>query len=209
MTRAAALSMLAALSLGACAPDKPGNDKTGHDNTAMAREAEARSEILADRFQKELLTALTAAMEAEGPEGAIGVCASIAPALAVQLSEESGASVRRTALRTRNLAAKADATEQRVMEGWSSAPLDKNRSPKRWVAHEGGEYRYMRAIPTMPMCLACHGQNIAPEVTAEIRKHYPEDQATGFAQGQLRGAFSIRWDEAALSRAMSNGEGRQ
>ncbi|WP_335339092.1 c-type heme family protein [Sphingobium sp. MI1205] len=93
----------------------------------------------------------------------MGVCSSIAPALAAQLSEESGASVRRTALRARNPAVTADATEQRVMEGWSAAPLDENGRPKRWLAHDEREYRYMRAIPTMPMRLACHGQNIAPE----------------------------------------------
>ena len=204
MMRRALFPLLSALSIGACAP----NELAG-DRARMAQEAEARSEILADRFQKDLLSALTEAMASEGPEGAIGVCASIAPALAAQLSEESGASVRRTALRTRNPAAKAEATEQRVMEGWSAAPLDEEGRPRRWTARGGGEYRYMRAIPTMPMCLACHGENIAPEVTAAIRAHYPEDKATDFAPGQLRGAFSIRWDEAAMSSAIRNGEADQ
>ncbi|OJU09934.1 MAG: hypothetical protein BGN86_14995 [Caulobacterales bacterium 68-7] len=199
--RHAGFALLAVLSLGSCA-----SDELRTDRMAIADEAQARSEVLADRFQRELLSALTAAMAAEGPQGAIGVCSSIAPALAAQLSEESGASVRRTALRTRNPAAKADATEQRVMASWAAAPLDDSGRPKRWTAREGAEYRYMRAIPTMPMCLACHGDNIAPEVTAAIRAHYPEDQATGFATGQLRGAFSIRWDDAALSRAIKKGD---
>ena len=202
--RRAALPLLSGLALSACA-----SSELADDRAKMAEEAQARSEILADRFQKELLSALTAAMAAEGPQGAIGVCSSIAPALAAQLSEESGASVRRTALKTRNPAAKADATEQRVMARWAAAPLDDEGRPKRWTAREGGEYRYMRAIPTMPMCLACHGENIAPEVTAAIRAHYPEDQATGFAPGQLRGAFSIRWDDASLSRAIRNGGANQ
>ncbi len=204
MMRGAALPLLSALSLAACAPNE-----LASDTPVMTAEAAARSEILADRFQKDLLSALTAAMAAEGPQGAIGICSSIAPALAAQLSEESGASVRRTALRTRNPTARADATEQRVMEGWSAAPVDENGRPKRWTAEEKGEYRYMRAIPTMPMCLVCHGENIAPEVSAAIRARYPEDQATGFAPGQLRGAFSIRWDEAALSRTIRNGEAGQ
>lgn len=202
--RRAALPLLSGLALSACA-----SSELADDRAKMAEEAQARSEILADRFQKELLSALTAAMAAEGPQGAIGVCSSIAPALAAQLSEESGASVRRTALKTRNPAAKADATEQRVMASWAAAPIDDEGRPKRWTAREGGEYRYMRAIPTMPMCLACHGENIAPEVTAAIRAHYPEDQATGFAPGQLRGAFSIRWDDASLSRAIRNGGANQ
>ncbi|WBX86486.1 DUF3365 domain-containing protein [Sphingosinicella microcystinivorans] len=109
-------------------------------------------------------------------------------------------------MRTRNPAAKADATEQQVMGGWSSAPLGEDGKPRRWTVHEGDQYRYMRAILTMPMCLACHGANIAPEVTAAVRPNYPEDQATGFAPGQLRGALSIRWDEAALARSIRNGE---
>lgn len=49
------------------------------------------------------------------------------------------------------------------MEGWSAAPLDENGRPKRWLAHDEREYRDMRAIPTMPMRLACHGQNIGPK----------------------------------------------
>lgn len=202
--RRSALPLLSGLALSACA-----SSELADDRAKMAEEAQARSEILADRFQKELLNALTAAMAAEGPQGAIGVCSSIAPALAAQLSEESGASVRRTALKTRNPAAKADATEQRVMASWAAAPIDDEGRPKRWTAREGGEYRYMRAIPTMPMCLACHGENVAPEVTAAIRAHYPEDQATGFAPGQLRGAFSIRWGDGALSRAIKNGDAGQ
>ena len=162
--------------------------------------------MLADRFQKDLMGALTAAMAADGPQGAIGVCSSIAPALAAQLSEESGATVRRTALRTRNPAAKADAVERRVMEGWLAAPLGEDGKPRRWTAREGGDYRFLRAIPTLPMCLACHGETVAPEVAAAIRAHYPDDRATGFSPGQLRGAFSIRWDEAALRRAIGSGD---
>lgn len=198
--RRIALSLLIATGLGACA-----SNEMSHDRAATAVQAEARSAALADRFQKDLLGALTAAMAAEGPEGAIGVCSRIAPALAAQLSEESGAIVRRTALRTRNPAALADATERHVMESWTDAPLDENGRPKQWSAMEGGTFRYMRAIPTMPMCLACHGETIAPEVRAAIRAHYPADEATGFRPGQLRGAFSIRWDEAALSRATGVG----
>lgn len=202
--RRVSLPLMLALLLAACA-----STELTADSTVMTQEARARSEILADRFQKELMRALAAAMETEGPQGAIGVCSSIAPALAAQLSEESGAIVRRTALRTRNPAARADATERRVMESWTASPLDEGGKPKWWTAREDGAYRYMRAIPTMPMCLACHGENVAPEVMAAIRAHYPEDQATGFALGQLRGAFSIRWNEVPMARAIKIGEGRQ
>ena len=33
---------------------------------------------------------------------------------------------------------------------------------------------------------------IAPEVRPILKQHYPDDQATGFAPGDLRGAISVR-----------------
>lgn len=203
--RRAVLPLLAALSLPACAPVEQGRDRA-----AMTVQAHVRSEALADRFQQELLGVLTAAIAADGPQGAVGICASIAPTLAARLSEESGARVRRTALKARNPMAAPDATERQVMTDWTANPLDESGRPRRRVSREGGGYRYMRAIPTMPMCLACHGETIAPEVKAAIQAHYPADQATGFAPGALRGAFSVRWDEAALARAIrKDGEARR
>lgn len=196
MSRAVLVSLLAA-GLSACA-----TDQRLADRDAVAPEAEARAAALADRFQKELLTALTAAMQNGGPASAVGVCSTIAPSIARNLSEESGATVRRTALRTRNPAAEPDTLERRTMENWSEAPMGVDGRPAQWSGWDGGEYRYMRAIPTMPMCLTCHGENVAPEVKAAIQAHYPSDQATGFKAGQMRGAFSIQWDEKALQRLL-------
>ncbi|MNT54386.1 hypothetical protein D3C72_1915480 [compost metagenome] len=55
-----------------------------------------------------------------------------------------------------------------------------------------GEFRLMKAIPTGEPCLACHGQNLKPELAAVIDQRYPQDQARGFAPGELRGAFTLR-----------------
>jgi mono/diheme cytochrome c family protein len=40
-------------------------------------------------------------------------------------------------------------------------------------------------------CAACHGTNIAPGVQAKLAELYPNDQATGFKPGELRGAILI------------------
>ena len=45
---------------------------------------------------------------------------------------------------------------------------------------------------------AAQGSDIAPDVKAAIAAPYPDDDATGFKPGELRGAFSIRWEKAAL-----------
>jgi hypothetical protein len=62
----------------------------------------------------------------------------------------------------------------------------------------------MRAIPTDALCLTCHGATLAPELAAAIARDYPADAATGFAQGQLRGAFSVIWPAAAVTATPSN-----
>jgi len=53
------------------------------------------------------------------------------------------------------------------------------------------QFRYMKAIPTGEVCLQCHGSNIDPSVEATLKTFYPHDQATGFKQGDIRGAFTI------------------
>ena len=48
-----------------------------------------------------------------------------------------------------------------------------------------------RTEPVMmkPMCLACHGAEVAPEVQAAIAERYPDDRATGYRAGELRGVI--------------------
>ena len=58
--------------------------------------------------------------------------------------------------------------------------------------------RLMRGIATEPGCLACHGAQVAPAVRAAIAAHYPDDAATGFAVGDLRGGL---WVEVPATAA--------
>ena len=52
-------------------------------------------------------------------------------------------------------------------------------------------FRFMKAIPTGQVCLKCHGDNIAPAIKAKLQKLYPNDKATGYKLGDIRGAFTI------------------
>lgn len=52
-------------------------------------------------------------------------------------------------------------------------------------------FRYMKAIPTKGLCLTCHGEALTEPVKATLAELYPEDKATGFKVGDIRGAFSI------------------
>ena len=50
----------------------------------------------------------------------------------------------------------------------------------------------MKAIVMQPQCAACHGSNIDPELEQAITEKYPNDKATGFDVGNIRGAFVVR-----------------
>jgi Protein of unknown function (DUF3365) len=157
-----------------------------------------QSRVIAQQLGTELKAELTTALSSEGATGAINVCRKRAPEIAAKLSRESGAVVSRTALRVRNPANAPDDLQRAILEQFA-ADLAEGRSELPLEAaveiNRGGkiEHRYMRAIPMDTMCVACHGKQVAPEVASAIASGYPADQATGFEQGQLRGAFSVIW----------------
>jgi hypothetical protein len=153
---------------------------------------------LAQQLGGQLKAELGRAMSSGGPVAAIAVCKTRAPEIAAQLSKDSGAIVGRTALRVRNPANAPDALERALLEQFSEELASGQFTGPLEAAFEinrGGqvERHYMRAIPTDPLCLTCHGSALAPEVATAIARDYPDDQATGFEAGDLRGAFSVMW----------------
>ena len=165
-----------------------------------------RSRALAQQLGTELKGELGAALASSGPSGAIEVCRKRAPEIAARLSREAGATVSRTALRVRNPANAPDDLQRAVLEQFAVDLASGQIEPPLEAAVEinrGGriERRYMRAIPTDALCLTCHGTELAPEVKAAIARAYPDDQATGFSAGQLRGAFSVIWPAVPMAAA--------
>ena len=168
---------------------------------ALAQEVawmgEARK--VATSVPPKLVVVLSDEIARSGPEGAILVCRDKAPQLAKAASEESGWTVRRVSLKNRNRKAVPDAWERAVLEdfdrraaaGESPATLEK----AELVQDDGRSVRrYMRALPTQQLCLQCHGsaEQLKPAVLERLRTIYPDDKATGYAVGQIRGAMTIR-----------------
>ena len=159
-----------------------------------------RSRALADQLMGELQAELKQAMQQGGPVAAIAVCRTRAPQIASRLSASAGADVGRTAMRVRNPANAPDDLERAVMAGFASelaqAVTPASAPPEASIeirSARGIERRYLRAIPMQPLCLTCHGAKLAPEIAAAVLRDYPQDAATGFEPGQLRGAVTIRW----------------
>lgn len=169
-------------------------------------EALLRCKATAATLGSNLKAALGQAMQDTGPVGALEVCNVQAPAIAAAIDEREGVTVGRTSLKWRNPDNKPDAWERGILEKFAAdkAGGASNLDLETWAVvpgPDGGrDFRYMKAIPTLPLCLKCHGTAVAPEVAEKIRTLYPEDHATGYGLGDLRGAFTV-------SVAMAEDEG--
>ena len=173
---------------------------TLYAHNAMAQE-HTHFEEQAQKAIKELATSLKAAlvdaMEKGGPIAAIPVCSQIAPTIASELSYKYGMTVARTSLKVRNPANHPDSWEEAVLQQFEQRKAEGEPisalvfSGERVEDHQNEQWRMMKAIPTETVCLTCHGSNIEAPVQAILNELYPDDQATGYNLGDIRGAFSI------------------
>lgn len=153
------------------------------------------SQDLVREFGSTLQSELKLGLSEGGPVGAISVCSAKAPQIASDLSRRSGAKVRRTSLRYRNPANAPEPWEAEVLRQFelASSTFDSTVPPEYFARAEDGSARYMSVIRVGPVCLACHGESLTPEIAAKVDADYPHDRARGYEVGDVRGAFSISW----------------
>jgi hypothetical protein len=168
--------------------------------TTVSAEPEPRSADLEDQarglvqqFAAELKPRLKQALATGGPTHAIEVCASEAPRIADALSEQSGWAVRRVSLRARNASrATPDDWERGILEQFDQRQAaGETAADLRASATSGGTYRYMQAQGVEGVCLVCHGESLARAIADTLEQYYPDDAATGYSMGQVRGAISL------------------
>ena len=150
--------------------------------------------IIAEAFAK-LSGALGGAIGKSGPAGALSVCSEKAPQIAKDAGTAHGVTLRRATHKPRNPKNAADEVEKAALEAFIAA-LAKKEPPKPQVITSADGSRAFLAPIVLgnPLCLQCHGtpgKDIAPETLAAIEKLYPDDQATGFKLGDLRGLWRI------------------
>jgi len=146
-----------------------------------------------------LLAVLTVEMDQGGPEGAISACRDKAPQIAKAASAETGWAIRRVSLNNRNPKAVPDAWERAVLEEFdrrAAAGENPKTLEKGEVVADGERksYRYMKALPTVDLCLNCHGAHasLSPAVRDKLAALYPQDKAVGYSLGQIRGAMTLK-----------------
>ena len=150
---------------------------------------EAKQKI--QHFAKTLKASLTSAIKAGGLEAGVEVCSKQAQAIANSLSTD-GWQVSRISLKPRNPANTPSTWQQIVLERFEAQMVEgKPVADLVFKTQDKSTFSLIKAIPTGELCLKCHGSAIAPEVRQTIKRYYPKDQATGFAVGDIRGAFVV------------------
>jgi hypothetical protein len=145
------------------------------------------------KAQQELVAAATNAMVAEvfgelqaglasggGPAG-IEACRLKAPVIAANVSKQFGLKIGRTSYRLRNRA--------NTTPAWAVREVAHRVAEPTYLAGPGGELGALLPIRLRAECEMCHGpvESITEDIHRAIDTFYPNDQAVGFVEGDLRG----------------------
>lgn len=156
--------------------ETPGDDR----QVQLAIADKARTE-LATRLMKRLGDSIASG----GPAAGIEVCSSEAAGIAASVAEANNVRIGRTSHKLRNPDNGGPAWVAQVVMDRSTAP--------RFFSGPDGALAVATPIPLGPMCRQCHGPvaDIGPEVKEALARRYPQDMATGFEVGDVRGWFWV------------------
>lgn len=150
--------------------------------------------------QAQLGKNLKKAIQEKGTVGAIKFCHSEAKTLTDSMSVMSNAVIKRVTDKPRNQSNKANNKElghiayfkERLASGNAISPI---------VERENDEIQVYYPITTNALCLQCHGQPNKQVQTATmltLQSLYPTDEAVGYDVNEVRGIWSIKFDEQTI-----------
>lgn len=125
------------------------------------------------------------AISNKGPTGAIGVCDLEASGLTQKVAEKHDVKIGRTSFRLRN-------PENNPPDWAKQFNLVKKRIEEQVILHnDSGRVAVFSPIRLGKKCATCHGpkDQLSDDVKDALAERYPEDEATGFKPGDLRGWF--------------------
>jgi len=139
---------------------------------------------------------LKAAMKKGGVDSAVRFCNRVALPLTDSLSKTFEVKIKRTALKLRNPQNEPDTLEAYMLDLYLQIQKMQKPMVGKALLANNNDVRYFAPIFLKKQCLKCHG-TVGQEVTNDtyelIKKHYPNDQAIGFMEGELRGIWSINF----------------
>lgn len=145
---------------------------------------------------KALSEKLTEQMKLGGPAQAIPFCNVEAMPLTQQLSEEYNVTIKRTSDKLRNPENKPSARELEIINDYHKLISDKQEVTPIVEVDINNKKHYYAPIILKGNCLACHGkveEFVSVKTDSIIKSLYPNDEAIGYNEGDLRGIWSIEF----------------
>jgi hypothetical protein len=155
----------------------------------------AQGQVIANTTFVALATRLQQAIADSGVIHAVRYCNLAAYPITDSMSRYHRALIRRTSPKFRNAANAPTAREREVLAAYLGIHLAGTPVAPMVKAAGPDSVDFFAPILTQALCLNCHGipgKTLLPEVNMKIKALYPEDLATGFSEGDLRGMWSIR-----------------
>ncbi len=171
--------------LSSCQKDLTDKDKEEY-TTKGKKIALSTSEHLGDQ--------LTKSMNEGGVVKALPFCNTMAIPLTDEMSDKHNVVVKRTSHKLRNKKNAPTNEETRILSAYIK--LIEAKKPIKPIVEmdKSGSPHFYAPILLQQKCLACHGEigkNLTVETDSIIKSYYPNDAATGFKEGGLRGIWSI------------------
>lgn len=186
-------ALLMSMLIAACA---------GGDDAARAEHRRDAGKAVAKRATERLVGTLMGEVQRNikerGLAATVSHCATRAQEISTLVGAEEGVTIRRVTEKTRNPVDAPDTYERRILAQFADMAAEGRIDPSTVHAEvlsmEGRNVlRFLKPIMIGKTCLGCHGDagSIPADVAQALRTHYPSDLATGYREGELRGAVSV------------------
>ena len=147
---------------------------------------------------KKLGSNLMKHMKEGGPAQAIPFCNVKASPLTLEVAKKYDVNIKRTSHKIRNENSLPDETEKAILKKYLASMSNGEKLKPTIQKDEAGKVHFYAPIKLEKKCLACHG-TIGKEVTQKtdsiLKSLYPNDKATGFKVGDLRGIVNITFNK--------------
>lgn len=136
----------------------------------------------------------------DGLPDVVNFCHDNAKKLTDSLGKVNNVVIKRTSHKLRNDKNEPDADSKAVLDNYLK--MQKTKQTLEPVVKKGtdGYVHFYAPIKLKAECLKCHGtpgQDVSEEIYKLIKEKYPNDTATGFKEGELRGIWDIKFLDMA------------
>ena len=136
----------------------------------------------------------------DGLTGVVDFCHDNAKKLADSLGKVHNVVIKRTSHKLRNAKSEPDADSKAVLENYLKLQEEHQTIEPVVKKDAEGYVHFYAPIKLKKECLKCHGapeQDVNEQILKLIKSKYPNDAATGFKEGELRGIWDIKFLDMA------------